>query len=203
MMTIMQTKSKIAMKGRKELTHERIVEVASRAIRRTGYDGTGVADLMKEAGLTHGGFYSHFKSRDALLAEAVARACDDSATLASEFAASAKGGTALHTMMQAYLSPQHIAGIETGCPISALGSEMPRQSKEVREVMTKHIRKTLGTITSLIPNESKSEARDEAMALFCAMIGTAIVARAVDSPELSEALCTATMKHFEPIIEPA
>ena len=75
MMIVMKSKSvKQKTVGRKEITHERIVEVAARAIRRSGYDGTGVADIMKEAGLTHGGFYAHFASREALLAEAADRA---------------------------------------------------------------------------------------------------------------------------------
>ena len=113
--------------NRKEETHERIVEVAARAIRRTGYSGTGVADIMKEAGLTHGGFYAHFDSRDALLAEAGDRAGAESVALAARVAAAAPAGLALKAMMQAYLSPEHIAAIETGCPVSALGSEMPRQ----------------------------------------------------------------------------
>src|SRR5205814_6246780 len=71
----------------KEATHERIVEAAARAIRRTGYDGTGVADIMKEAGLTHGGFYAHFASREAMLAEAADRAGSDSVALMGRIAA--------------------------------------------------------------------------------------------------------------------
>src|SRR3954466_2418492 len=111
----------------KEVTHERIVDAAARAIRRSGYDGTGVADIMQEAGLTHGGFYAHFASRDALLAEAGDRAGAESVGVAAGIAASAPAGQALQAMMQAYLSPQHLAAIENGCPVTALGSEMPRQ----------------------------------------------------------------------------
>src|SRR3954470_21671951 len=106
---------------RKEATHERIVEAAARAIRRSGYGGAGVADIMKEAGLTHGGFYAHFASREAMLAEAADRAGAESVALASQVAASAPPGQALQAMMRAYLSPAHIAAIETGCPVSALG----------------------------------------------------------------------------------
>jgi AcrR family transcriptional regulator len=116
MMVIMQKKTtKQQLLSRKEETHERIVEVAARAIRRTGYSGTGVADIMKEAGLTHGGFYAHFDSRDALLAEAGDRAGAESVALAARVAATAPPGQALQAMMQAYLSPEHIAAIETGC----------------------------------------------------------------------------------------
>ena len=118
MMIVMQNKSsRRPVASRKEATHERIVEVASRAIRRSGYDGTGVADIMKEAGLTHGGFYAHFASRDALLAEAGDRAGSDSVALASRLAAAAPPGQSVQAIMKAYLSPEHIAAVETGCPV--------------------------------------------------------------------------------------
>ena len=114
MMTVMRAKSnKSSAQSRKEATHERIVDVAARAIRRSGYDGTGVADIMKEAGLTHGGFYAHFASRDALLAEAGDRAGAESVALAASIAAAAPAGEALQRIMEAYLSDEHLAAIET------------------------------------------------------------------------------------------
>src|SRR5246127_1239589 len=144
MMIIMRKKiSSQKLLNRKEETHQRIVEVAARAIRRTGYSGTGVADIMKEAGLTHGGFYAHFESRDALLAEAGDRAGAESVALAAQVAASAPPGQALQVMMQAYLSQEHIDAIETGCPVSALGSEMPRQAPEVRRAATLRIKEMI------------------------------------------------------------
>jgi AcrR family transcriptional regulator len=197
MMVIMQTKPrKRTPISRKELTHERIVEVASRAIRRSGYDGTGVADIMKEAGLTHGGFYAHFESRDALLAEAADRAGTESVALAARVAASAPQGQAVQAMMQAYLSPEHIASIETGCPVSALGSEMPRQSAEVRRAATIHIKEMIDVFARQMPDWGHPKAHEQAMALVCALIGTTVMARAVDDPRLSKALCEATMKQF-------
>jgi TetR/AcrR family transcriptional regulator, transcriptional repressor for nem operon len=197
MMTIMQTKStKRGANSRKEATHERIVEVAARVIRRSGYDGTGVADIMKEAGLTHGGFYAHFDSRDALLAEAGDRAGAESVALAARVAAAAPPGQALQAMMQAYLSPQHIAGIETGCPVSALGSEMPRQAAEVRRAATIHIKEMIDVFARQMPDWGQPRAHEQAMALVCALIGTTVLARAVDDPKLSAALCAATLKQF-------
>lgn len=197
MMTVMQNKStKRGAGGRKEATHERIVEVAARAIRRSGYGGTGVADIMKEAGLTHGGFYAHFDSRDALLAEAGDRAGAESVALAARVAATAPPGQALLAMMQAYLSPQHIAGIETGCPVSALGSEMPRQAPEVRRAATIHIKEMIDVFARQMPDWGQPRAHEQAMALVCALIGTTVVARAVDDPKLSAALCAATLKQF-------
>src|SRR5438105_9908364 len=97
----------------KQATHDRIVDAAARAIRRSGYDGTGVADIMKEAGLTHGAFYSHFPSREAMLAEAARKAYAESAAGAAEVAACAPPGKALNAMLAAYLSREHVEQLET------------------------------------------------------------------------------------------
>ncbi|MYM39451.1 TetR/AcrR family transcriptional regulator [Duganella qianjiadongensis] len=202
MMTIMQKKNtKQKSLNRKEETHERILEVAARAIRRTGYSGTGVADIMKEAGLTHGGFYAHFDSRDALLAEAGDRAGAESVALAARVAAAAPPGLALQAMMQAYLSPEHLAAIETGCPVSALGSEMPRQAPEVRRAATIHIKEMIDLFARQLPNWGQPQAHEQAMALVCGLIGTTMLARAVDDPKLSQALCAAALNQFALIAE--
>src|SRR5947199_4692666 len=95
----------------KEATHDRIVD-AARAIRRSGYNGTGVADIMKDAGLTHGGFYAHFPSREAMLAEAVDRAGGEAAAMMEHIAATMPPAQALPAMMQAYLSKAHVKAIE-------------------------------------------------------------------------------------------
>lgn len=199
MMIIMKKKSvnKPAV-GRKEATHERILEVAARAIRRSGYGGTGVADIMKEAGLTHGGFYAHFDSRDALLAEAGYRAGAETVARGARLVAAAPPGQALQAIMHAYLSPQHIEAIETGCPVSALCSEMPRQAPEVRRAATIHIKEMIDLIARQFPDWGQPRAHEQAMALLCALIGTTMVARAVDDPRLSQALCAATLKHLAP-----
>ncbi|HEX5343012.1 MAG TPA: TetR/AcrR family transcriptional regulator [Duganella sp.] len=198
MMVIMRKKTTSSTKSRKEATHERIVEVAARAIRRSGYDGTGVADIMKEAGLTHGGFYAHFASRDALLAEAGDRAGAESVALAAHIAATAPPGEALQRMMHAYLSDEHIAAIETGCPVSALGSEMPRQAPEVRRAATIHIKEMIDLFARQMPDWGQPEAHQRAMALVCGLIGTTMIARAVDDPKLSSALRTAALKQLAP-----
>ena len=198
---VVMKKKQLAEKSRKEISHDRILEVAARAIRRSGYDGTGVADIMKEAGLTHGGFYAHFASRDALLAEAGNRAFAESAALASQIVASAQPGQQLQALMGAYLSPEHISAIETGCPVSALVSEMPRQTPEVRQAVTLHIKEMVDLIARQLPGWGQQHAHEQAMAVLCALIGTTMIARAVDDPALSEALRTATMKQFNPAPE--
>src|SRR5215213_6746026 len=124
MMRVMRKTQLNARAAAKDATHERIVSVAARAIRRSGYDGTGVADIMKEAGLTHGGFYAHFASREAMLAEAADRAGAEAVAAMAGVAASAPPGQALQVLLRAYLSDAHVESVETGCAVAALGSEM-------------------------------------------------------------------------------
>ena len=151
-MRIMRNKPANARAAAKEESHERIVRAAARAIRRSGYDGTGVADIMKEAGLTHGAFYAHFASREAMLAEAADRAGAESNAFAARVIAAAPPEQSLQALMHAYLSEEHLASIETGCPVSALGSEMPRQAPEVRRAATRRI-KAVSYYTSPSPRD--------------------------------------------------
>src|SRR5512141_2405086 len=99
MMNIMRNRKLNARAAAKDATHERIVSVAARAIRRSGYDGTGVADIMKQAGLTHGAFYAHFPSREAMLAEAAGRACAESAAAVADVVASVPPDLALASLL--------------------------------------------------------------------------------------------------------
>ena len=121
MMHIMRNSKLNARAAAKDATHERIVAVAARAIRRSGYDGTGVADIMKEAGLTHGAFYAHFTSREAMLAEAAGRACAESAAAAADAVANVPPGMALASMLAAYLSKEHLEHAESGMPPGRTG----------------------------------------------------------------------------------
>lgn len=182
--------------NRKEITHARIVETAARAIRRSGYDGTGVADIMKEAGLTHGGFYAHFASRDAMLAEAAGQAGEDTITVIKQILAEVPGEQALQTLMQAYLSNEHMANFETGCSIAALGSEMPRQAPEVRNASTNRIKEILRLIEERL-SVDHSDAYDKALVMTSTMVGTLLLARAVNDHELSEAFRQAALKQFD------
>lgn len=197
MMVVMKkVASKQNSSNRKEITHTRIVETAARAIRRSGYDGTGVADIMKEAGLTHGGFYAHFSSRDAMLAEAADRAGEDTIAIAKKVLAETPEDQALQALMHVYLSNEHMANIETGCSLVALGSEMPRQASEVRKASTCRVKEMVALIKSRLPDD-ESEANEKALAMFSTMVGTLLLARAVDDPELSEAFRQAALKHYD------
>jgi AcrR family transcriptional regulator len=182
----------------KEATHERIVETAARAIRRSGYGGTAVADIMKGAGLTHGGFYAHFASREAMLAEAADRAGAEAVAASASIAAQAPPDQALQALLHAYLSSEHIEGVETGCPIAALGSEMPRQAPEVRRAATRRIKEMIDLIARQSPDWGQPGAHERALVTVATAVGTLLMARAVDDPKLSEAFRKATLEHFAP-----
>jgi len=184
--------------SRKETTHERIVEVAARAIRRTGYGGTGVADIMKEAGLTHGGFYAHFASREAMLAEAADRAGADAVAASARIAAAAPPQQALQSLTRAYLSKEHVEGVETGCAVAALGSEMPRQAPEVRRAATRRIKEQIDLVARQSPDWGQPGAHERALVTVATMVGALVLARAVDDPKLSDALREAALKHLTP-----
>jgi TetR/AcrR family transcriptional repressor of nem operon len=180
----------------KEATHERIVEAAARAIRRSGYNGTGVADIMKDAGLTHGGFYAHFASREAMLAEAADRAGRESVAMMERIAATSPRDEVLHNMMQAYLSQAHVEAVDTGCAAAALGSEMPRQAPEVRHASTRRIKEMIDLVARQSPDWGQPGAHERALVTVATMVGTLVLARAVDDSRLSDALRKATLKHL-------
>lgn len=180
----------------KEVTHERIVDAAARAIRRSGYHGTGVADIMKEAGLTHGGFYAHFGSREAMLAEAADRAGRESVALMEGIAAAVPPQQALATMLRAYLSEAHVESVETGCATAALCSEMPRQAPQVRRAATRRIKEMIDLVARQSPDWGQPGAHENALATVATMVGALALARAVDDPKLSDALREAALQHL-------
>jgi AcrR family transcriptional regulator len=196
MMYIMRNRKLNARAAAKDVTHERIVAVAARAIRRSGYDGTGVADIMKEAGLTHGAFYAHFTSREAMLAEAAGRACAESAAAVAEVVASAPPDRALASLLSAYLSREHCEHVDIGCPLAALGSETSRQAPEVRRVATRHIKEMIDLVARQSPDWGQPGAHQRALVTVATMVGALLLARAVDEPGLSDGLREAALEHL-------
>jgi len=181
---------------RKEATHERIVEAAARAIRRSGYDGTGVAEIMKEAGLTHGGFYAHFESREGMLAEAADRAGADGMAVLSRAAAAVPPAKALDAMLRAYLSKEHLQSVETGCAVAALGSEMPRQAPKVRRAATRRLKEMIDLVARQSPDWGQPGAHERALVTVATALGALVMARAVDDSKLSDAVREAALKHL-------
>lgn len=174
--------------SRKEQTHDRIVRTASRAIRRKGYGGIGVADIMKEAGLTHGGFYAHFKSKSDLLAEVADSTGADSLSRLGRIAATAPDGQSLAAIVDAYLSDRHVEAPETGCPVAALGSELSRQEAPVRRAATRRMKEVIDLIGRQLPGWADGEDRRKALSVYCSLVGALTIARAVDDPALSKAV---------------
>src|SRR4051812_7756174 len=134
--------------AQKEISRNRILDVASKAIRRDGYAGVGVADVMNKAGLTHGGFYAHFESRETMLAGALERAAELSvaamgATIAER---RARGDTPVTALVETYLSDKNLASPEAGCPVAALASEMPRQTDQLRDVSCRRVQGLLNLV---------------------------------------------------------
>lgn len=175
---------------RREITHERIVDVAARALRRNGFAGVGVADVMKQAGLTHGGFYAHFESREALLAEAIERAGRESGGRMRERvdASLARGESGLRAVIENYLSEAHLTGAESGCVVAALSSEMPRQSAAVAAPAVNRVRKLIALVQHAMPDGSK----EQAMVIASTLVGTLQLARALGANAQGKAVLAAS-----------
>ncbi|WP_342616142.1 TetR/AcrR family transcriptional regulator [Rhodoferax sp. GW822-FHT02A01] len=176
--------------SRREATHERILEVASLALRRNGYSGVGVADVMKQAGLTHGGFYAHFPSRDALLAEAIARAGRDNAdgTMRRIARKQAGGKSTLRALIEDYLSEAHLRDVEGGCVVAALSSEMPRQSPELQQAASERVRSLVNLVSHALPPGGTA---DQAMAIAGSLVGSLQLARTLGSNAQGKAMLAA------------
>ncbi|MET0413074.1 MAG: TetR/AcrR family transcriptional regulator [Polyangiaceae bacterium] len=172
---------------KKERTHERIVRSAARALRRDGFAGLGVAEVMQDAGLTHGGFYAHFSSREALLAEALESAAAESAALFDDAASQGDKAEGLKLVLERYLSDEHAQAKETGCTLAALGSETRRQSPELRAVATRRLQKSLAALEGLLPG-SAAERRERAQAAMATLVGSLVLSRVVTDAELGKSL---------------
>jgi AcrR family transcriptional regulator len=174
--------------GHKHAVRARILEAAAEELRRQGLSGIGIPALMKRAGLTHGAFYAHFPSRDALVAEAIRVA--SAASAAGPLAASLP----LEQTLALYLSPEHLAHPEQGCVIAALGGEGARQSAPVRQAFATAARGLLGSIErKLHPGKPSSVPSDGALRLVSSMVGAVVLARLVDDPVLARRLLDAAV----------
>lgn len=186
--------------SRKQITHERIVDTAAAVLRASGFAGVGVADIMKRVGLTHGGFYAHFASRDALLCEAVERAGADSRMRVAKSVAlrKARGASPLRAFIENYLSDAHLATPEQGCPVAALAAEMPRQSPEVAQAAAQRVRKLIAIVRESLP----PSAAEQAAVVAAQLVGALQLARAFGDNAEGRAVLAATrralLSQFEP-----
>lgn len=171
-------------RGHKARTREEIVEAAARAYREAGLAGVGIGELMGRAGLTHGGFYAHFRSKSALVAEACSRAVDDSWAQMNELVAQAPPGQELATFIRGYVSRTHRDDPGAGCVLPSMGGEMSRQDADVRAAFTAQLRRVMENVEALLP--PGPDRADRAITLTTGMAGAVLLARAVDDAAFSD-----------------
>jgi AcrR family transcriptional regulator len=183
------------LSGRKAVSHQRIVDVASRAVRRLGYGGVNVTEVMHAAKLTHGGFYAHFASRDALLAEAVAQAGEDIARAVRDQSQRlvATGMSPFRAYVEIYLSIEHVRDCDNGCPVSLLSGEMFRQVPEVAAPSRRLIANLHDQVRKALPADAAPTA---AWAATSALLGAVQLARALiaDDARAAHAVLADTKK---------
>jgi TetR/AcrR family transcriptional regulator, transcriptional repressor for nem operon len=162
----------------KARTHEQIVDIAAERIRQDGTEAPSVADIMQSAGLTHGGFYKHFDSRNDLIAEAVERTFAEGQEATEGVIAGADDP--LRAFVDWYVSADHRDNPGTGCGVVALGADVARSDPRVRAAYTEQVKRYLAQLEQLLGNEA------EAAVALSTLVGAVLVARAVDDPDLSE-----------------
>ncbi len=180
------------MRYPQELTagrHEKILYEASRLFREHGLDGVGVAEIMKAAHLTHGGFYAHFDSKEHLAAEASVRAMAEMHQQIERAAAS--GRNAATNFMAEYLSPTHRDHPGSGCGIAALAPDIARQSGKVRSAFTAELRRIIGAMTQKFHFRSGQNAQTESIRLLASLVGAMVLARAVNDESFSREILDA------------
>ncbi|HEX2078457.1 MAG TPA: TetR/AcrR family transcriptional regulator [Longimicrobium sp.] len=181
--------------GHKERTREQIVSAAARAFREEGVAGVSVGELMGRAGLTHGGFYAHFRSKDDLVAEACRCAFEESTARLREAARRAPPEERLAAFIGAYASPAHRDDPGGGCLMPALSAELSRHAPEVRAAFTEVFREGIAALERQLPDEG-TDRTDRALALMSGLAGAVMLARAVDDPALSDRILQASRDVF-------
>jgi TetR/AcrR family transcriptional repressor of nem operon len=166
---------------------EKILDVAGTLFRNHGFDGIGVAGIMRGAGLTHGGFYGHFPSKNDLAAEITARVLGSGDWLAKLTGSS---NPSLRNIVRSYLSPRHRDDAGHGCLFAAVGCEVARQPRPVRHAFTEGLRRHVDALRSLLPGSADAR-RKKALATMAGLVGALMLARAVDDRKLSDEILEA------------
>jgi TetR/AcrR family transcriptional repressor of nem operon len=171
----------------KVASHQRIVEITATRLRVDGLSRPAIGELMKEAGLTHGGFYRHFGSRDELVDESIVRALWDGARRIADAVGAERdsGGDPLAGLIAAYLSPEHRDDLAGSCAVATLGADVARASDRTRSAYGDQVRSYLRVIEGLLDEPDPETRRRRAVLTLSALVGAVIMARAVSDPELS------------------
>jgi TetR/AcrR family transcriptional repressor of nem operon len=175
-------------KTHKQETKERVVTIAAKMLREKGPDGVGVAEVMREADLTHGGFYAHFPSKDAFLTEALNKVLEQAAEKRRQVAEGLPPREALGAYIDYYVSASHRDHPGHGCPLVALNSELPRQSKKFRTAFDEGVKRLTAWLEQLLTAAHIPDAEKRAAATLSAMVGAVALARAVTDKRLSDEL---------------
>jgi TetR/AcrR family transcriptional repressor of nem operon len=178
-------------KEHKQETHARIVKRASIRLREKGAHGIGVADLMKEAGLTHGGFYAHFDSREALVIEAFAYAMDRSTERWRKMAEQTPPDKRLAAIVESYLTTIHRDDPGHGCAVPTLGAEIARESVKTRKAFSAKLEQMIDMMADQVADVPRKAARKQAMATLATMMGTLVLSRVAGSGEFSDEILDA------------
>jgi TetR/AcrR family transcriptional regulator, transcriptional repressor for nem operon len=170
----------------KAQNHENILSVAARSFREYGGDSSGIGTVMKKVGLTKGGFYRHFESKDDLFVEAVARAFEEMGNGMVDAARSAPEGQALRTMIERYLSTPHANSPGTGCVIAALGPELARKPRAVRKRIEAALDAYRERLLPFVHGRTREEKLSKCRLLFSSMAGVLMMARITSDPQVRE-----------------
>jgi len=176
----------------KEETRKKVVRAAAEAVRAKGPDGVGVAEIMAEAGLTHGGFYAHFKSKEALVAAAVEEAFAQSRRRFARVTEAMTPEQALGTFVDAYVSIEHRDNPRRGCPISALSNDLPRQGPAVQAAFDAGVAALIARLEGWLPEPDLVARRSLATSLMAEMAGAVALSRAVSDPALAKQILEAS-----------
>jgi TetR/AcrR family transcriptional regulator, transcriptional repressor for nem operon len=172
-------------------THARIVKKASVRLREKGAHGIGVADLMKEAGLTHGGFYAHFDSREALVIEAFGYAMDRAIERWRKVAEQTPADKRFSTIVESYLTPAHRDDPGNGCTVPTLGAEIARESPKTRRAFAAKLEQMIDMMADQIPDIPRKAARKQATAALATMMGSMVMSRIAGTGEFSDEILAA------------
>jgi TetR/AcrR family transcriptional repressor of nem operon len=172
-------------------THARIVKRASVRLREKGAHGVGVADLMKDAGLTHGGFYAHFDSREALVIEAFAYAMDRSTERWRKLAEQTPPEKRMAAIVDSYLTKVHRDDPGHGCAVPALGAEIARESPKTRKAFAAKLEQMIETLAAQVPDLPRKAARKQAMATVATLMGTLVLSRIAGNGDFSDEILAA------------
>ncbi len=171
---------------------DRVLDVAAQLFRERGFNGIGVADLMKSAGLTHGGFYGQFASKQDLMAQSCSRASQD--TLKKfQAAANRTPGSPLTGVAQMYLSTLHRDQPGHGCLIAALGAEAAREGPPLRRALSESVQSVVALLAGWVQGRTKAIRRERALSAYASMVGALVLARAVDDEALSNEILQSVM----------